>query len=118
MTNGKKCAVFLSFSYGRIIGLIYALLASFSLDSPANYVVGLTKLFQQAQLLDEHTKALLASPPSPLYSSLSLDIRQALEIKLKRSSEFFASVVLTFVVRDLSQLLDKYVKKGEKWLAE
>jgi hypothetical protein len=53
-----------------------------------------------------------------LYSALPLDIRQALELRLKRSSEFFASVVLTFVVRDLSQLLDKYVKKGEKWLAE
>ncbi|KAF8587370.1 hypothetical protein K439DRAFT_1407789 [Ramaria rubella] len=89
-----------------------------NLDSPASYVLGLTKLFQQAQLLDEHTKALVVSPPSPLYSSLSPDLRQPLELKLKRSSEFFASVVLTFVVRDLSQLLDKYVKKGEKWLAE
>jgi len=91
---------------------------SSSLDSPASYVTGLTKVFQQAQVLDEHTKALLSSPSSPLYASLSSDIRQVLEIKFKRSSEFFASVVLTFVVRDLSQLLDKYVKKGEKWLAE
>jgi hypothetical protein len=89
-----------------------------SLDSPASYVFGLTRLFQQAQLLDEHTKALNASPASPLYASLPADLRQVLELKLKRSSEFFASVVLTFVVRDLSQLLDKYVKKGEKWLAE
>ena len=89
-----------------------------SLDSPATYVSGLTRLFLLAQLLDEHTRALVASPPSPLYGSLPLDIRQALELRLKRSSEFFASVVLTFVVRDLSQLLDKYVKKGEKWLAE
>jgi len=47
-----------------------------------------------------------------------MDIRAAAEIKLKRSSEFFASVVLTFVIRDLSQLLDKYAKKCEKWLAE
>ena len=46
------------------------------------------------------------------------DIRGAVEMKLRRSSEFFASVVLTFVVRDLSQLLDKYAKKCEKWLAE
>jgi hypothetical protein len=41
-----------------------------------------------------------------------------MEMKLKRCSEFFASVVLTFVIRDLSQLLDKYAKKCEKWLAE
>ncbi|KAF8527838.1 hypothetical protein BU17DRAFT_38799 [Hysterangium stoloniferum] len=89
-----------------------------NLDSPASYVAGLTKLFQQAQILDDHTKAFLASPPSPLYIGLPMDLRQLLELRLKRSSEFFASVVLTFVVRDLSQLLDKYVKKGEKWLAE
>ncbi|KIJ45477.1 hypothetical protein M422DRAFT_59700 [Sphaerobolus stellatus SS14] len=89
-----------------------------NLDSPASYVAGLMKVFHQAQILDEHTKALLTPPTAPLYTSLSADIRQALEIRLKRSSEFFASVVLTFVVRDLSQLLDKYVKKGEKWLAE
>jgi len=42
---------------------------------------------------------------------------QALELKLKCSSKFFASV-LTFVVRNLLQLLDKYVKKGEKWPAK
>lgn len=47
-----------------------------------------------------------------------MDIRHSAELKLKRFSEFFASVVLTFVVRDLSQLLDKYVKKCEKWLVE
>jgi len=89
-----------------------------NLDSPASYVAGLTKLFQQAQILDDHTKALLSSPPLQLYIALPTDLRQILELRLKRSSEFFASVVLTFVVRDLSQLLDKYVKKGEKWLVE
>jgi len=47
-----------------------------------------------------------------------MDIRGSAEHKLKRFSEFFATVVLTFVIRDLSQLLDKYVKKCEKWLAE
>jgi len=47
-----------------------------------------------------------------------MDLRGSAEQKLKRFSEFFASVVLTFVIRDLSQLLDKYVKKCEKWLAE
>ena len=47
-----------------------------------------------------------------------MEQRTALEIKYKRISEFFASVVLTFVIRDLSLLLDKYAKKCEKWLAE
>lgn len=90
----------------------------FSLDSPAAYVSGLTKLFSLAQLLDEHTKALCSQPVAPAYGPFPADIRNSVEMKLKRSSEFFASVVLTFVIRDLSQLLDKYAKKCEKWLAE
>jgi hypothetical protein len=90
-----------------------------NLDSPAAYVAGLTRLFSHAQLLDEHTRALLSQQPiAPAYAALPPDIRAAVEVKLKRSSEFFASVVLTFVVRDLSQLVDKYAKKCEKWLAE
>jgi hypothetical protein len=91
---------------------------SCSLDSPAAYVQGLKKLFGFAQLLDEHTRAILSQPVAPAYSAFPMDIRGSAEHKLKRFSEFFASVVLTFVIRDLSQLLDKYVKKCEKWLAE
>jgi hypothetical protein len=89
-----------------------------SLDSPAAYVMGLTRLFLMAQLLDEHTKALCSQPVAPVYGALPTDIRTSVEMKLRRYSEFFASVVLTFVIRDLSQLLDKYAKKCEKWLAE
>jgi hypothetical protein len=57
-------------------------------------------------------------PIAPTYAAFPLDLRAAAEVKLKRVSEFFASVVLTFVIRDLAQLLDKYAKKCEKWLAE
>lgn len=89
-----------------------------SLDSPAAYVLGLSRLFSHAQLLDEHTRALSTQPASAAYAAFPSDVRIAAEAKLRRSSEFFASVVLTFVVRDLSQLLDKYAKKCEKWLAE
>ncbi|KIM84602.1 hypothetical protein PILCRDRAFT_389561 [Piloderma croceum F 1598] len=89
-----------------------------NLDSPAAYVMGLTRLFSMAQLLDDHTKALCLQPVAPVYNTLPTDIRTSVEMKLRRSSEFFATVVLTFVIRDLSQLLDKYAKKCEKWLAE
>lgn len=68
--------------------------------------------------LDEHLKAMTNSLNPTPYSTLAPDIRNQLEARLKRSSEFFASVVLTFVIRDLSLLLDKYARKGEKWLAE
>ena len=88
------------------------------MDSPATYVQGLAKLFSQAQVLDEHTKAVSSQSLSPLYAAFPADVRNVLEIKLRRSSEFFAKVVLTFVIRDMALLLDKYVKKCEKWLAE
>ncbi|THH31990.1 hypothetical protein EUX98_g2190 [Antrodiella citrinella] len=89
-----------------------------SLDSPATYVQGLSKLFAQAQILDEHTKAMLEQPVAPLYASFPVNLQLALETKLKHASEFFAKVVLTFVISDMALLLDKYVKKCEKWLAE
>ncbi|KAH9968715.1 hypothetical protein BC827DRAFT_1121417 [Russula dissimulans] len=89
-----------------------------NLDSPASYVQGLSRLFAQAQLLDEHSRAMSMQPIAPAYASLTPELRSAIESKLRRSSEFFATVVLTFVVRDMAQLLDKYVKKCEKWLAE
>jgi hypothetical protein len=87
------------------------------LDSPASYVGGLARLFQQAQVLDEHSEA-LASPNATLYLNVPAESRSALEVRLKQSSEFFATVILTFVIRDLSLLLDKYAKKGGQWLSE
>ncbi|KAH7924894.1 hypothetical protein BV22DRAFT_1090141 [Leucogyrophana mollusca] len=89
-----------------------------TLDSPAAYVAGLGRLFSHAQLIDEHTKALLSQPVAPIYAAFPSDVRAAAEVKLKRASEFFASVVLTFVIRDLAQLLDKFAKQREKWLGE
>ncbi|KAI0757168.1 hypothetical protein C8Q80DRAFT_1090537 [Daedaleopsis nitida] len=89
-----------------------------NLDSPALYVQGLSRLFQVAQILDEHTKAASPAALAPLYTAFPPDIRAALDTKLRHASEFFAKVVLTFVIRDMALLLDKYVKKCEKWLAE
>ncbi|KAG6868325.1 hypothetical protein C0993_004934 [Termitomyces sp. T159_Od127] len=87
-------------------------------DSPFNYVRNLERLFQHTQLLDEHTKAILTQPTVPAYAAFPPELRTSTEQRLKRASEFFSSVVLTFVIRDLSQLLDKYAKQCEKWLAE
>ncbi|KAH7915335.1 hypothetical protein BJ138DRAFT_1122704 [Hygrophoropsis aurantiaca] len=89
-----------------------------TLDSPAAYVAGLGRLFSHAQLIDEHTKALLSQPVAPIYAAFPPDVRSSAEVKLKRASEFFASVVLTFVIQDLAQLLDKFAKQREKWLGE
>ncbi|KAG8901205.1 hypothetical protein FRB99_005479 [Tulasnella sp. 403] len=87
-----------------------------NLDSPTDYVQGLAHLFSDVQLFDEHHKLLAASAGS--YGLIPLDIRSQIEARLKRSSEFFATVVIDFVIRDLGQLLDKYAKKGEKWMEE
>ena len=88
------------------------------MDSPALYVQGLSKLFLAAQILDEHTRAAAPTAGAPLYAAFPPDVRTALDHKLRHASEFFAKVVLTFVIRDMALLLDKYVKKCEKWLAE
>jgi hypothetical protein len=112
LTNNKKSVM------NSCIQSEHMLTGSYSLDSPTAYVSGLQRLFSSAQLLDEHNKALCSVPVAPVYAAFPAEMRNAAELKLKRASEFFASVVLTFVIRDLSQLLDKYVKKCEKWLAE
>lgn len=65
---------------------------------------------------DEHHR--LLSSPGGCYGVLPPDTRAQIETRLKRTSEFFVSVVLVFVIRDLGQLLDKYAKKGERWMEE
>jgi len=67
-------------------------------------------------LTDEHLRLLISSSGS--YANIPYDVRSQIEARLKRSSEFFVAVVLDFVIRDLGQLLDKYAKKGEKWMEE
>ncbi|KAI0702486.1 hypothetical protein BC835DRAFT_1411039 [Cytidiella melzeri] len=113
----KKSSGFTALS-GKLTRQFDKLTNAKNLDSPAVYVQVLSKLFNQAQILDEHTKAVAMQPMAPLYMAFPTESRIALEIKLRRASEFFAKVILTFVIRDMALLLDKYVKKCEKWLAE
>ncbi|EJU01105.1 hypothetical protein DACRYDRAFT_80582 [Dacryopinax primogenitus] len=95
-----------------------------NLDSPAAYVQSLTKVFQAAPVIENHLRALLtpnapsSSGPLPQYDHLSPSQRAALDRRLRISSEFFATAVVPFVVRDLGLLMEKYLKKGEKWLME
>lgn len=89
-----------------------------SIDSPVAYIHNLKRLFRSAQLLDEHTKAVQAQPVAQAYAAFPHDVKSSTEQKLKRASDFFASVVLTFVIRDLAFLLDRYVRKCEKLIEE
>jgi len=85
-------------------------------DSPMAYANLLTKLFEHVQLLDEHSRASQMSPQPPAYASLPQDIRNRIDMSLKNVSELFAKVVLTFVFRDLSLMLDKYHKTCDRWI--
>ena len=76
----------------------------------------LIKFFGQAQVLDEHTKALISNPIGAAYAKLPPGVRTRMEMSLKNISELFARVVLTFVFQDLSVLLVKYGKTCNQWL--
>jgi hypothetical protein len=66
---------------------------------------------------DKHIQA-LHDPNHPRYLPVSGSVRKQIEMRLHAASDFFATVVLTFVVRDLGLLMDKFVKKTERWLEE
>ncbi|CCA70979.1 hypothetical protein PIIN_04912 [Serendipita indica DSM 11827] len=85
-------------------------------DSPIAHANLLTRFLTQVQLLDEHTRALHTSPQPPCYNSLPQDVRSRIEVALSDISELFAKVVLTFVFRDLSVMLDKYHKTCDRWI--
>ncbi|KAG8885667.1 hypothetical protein FRB97_000110 [Tulasnella sp. 331] len=87
-----------------------------NLDSPTVYVQNLVNLFTAAQIFDEHHRLLALA--SGCYAITPPDSRTQIEHRLKRTSDFFVSVVLVFVIRDLGQLMDKFAKKGERWMEE
>jgi hypothetical protein len=80
------------------------------------YASLLTKLFGLVQILDEHSRASQISPQPPAYASLPQDVRNRIDTSLKSISELFSKVVLTFVFRDLSLMLDKYHKTCDRWI--
>ncbi|KAG8763789.1 hypothetical protein FRC11_012365 [Ceratobasidium sp. 423] len=88
-----------------------------SVDSPTNYAELLKRLFAGAELFDKHIQA-LQDRNHPMYLPVSSNVRKQIDARLQHSSEFFATVILTFVVRDLGLLMDKFVKKTERWLEE
>lgn len=96
------------------------------LDTPATYVEGLSRLFVKAQVLGDHLSTLyrskmggqdFSSPTTKevdwdrinvdIYATLPAELKSNIEFKLKRSSDFFANVILRFVLRDVAILMDK-----------
>jgi len=89
-----------------------------SVDSPVLYVENLQRVFTHAQILDHHLSMISGDVvPSP-YPNLDSDLRLQIEQRLRRSSDFFASVICRFVMRDISLLIDKHVKRAGLWCIE
>ena len=92
------------------------------IDTPANYVDGLSRLFIKAQTIGEHLRTLdrskreVESPTrdsewenisAEIYATLPAELKRSIELKLKKASDFFNSVILRFVLRDVAILVDK-----------
>ncbi|KAH8919380.1 hypothetical protein BT69DRAFT_1224211 [Atractiella rhizophila] len=88
-----------------------------SLDSPSVYVEALSRVLLHGQIIDRHIACLIGEQPST-YPSIGRIEKQRIEMRLKRSSEFFGQVLCRFLVHDIGLLVDKYVKKGGSWCAE
>lgn len=83
-----------------------------TLDSPTAYVDGLARMFAKASTLGYHLTTLFKSHHASTtktegYATLSDEIRNAIEFKLRKASDFFSDVVLRFVLRDVAILMDK-----------
>ncbi|CAO1630779.1 unnamed protein product [Parajaminaea phylloscopi] len=107
-------------------------------SSGATYVEALSRCLGRAQVLEKHLLALsmaaqrrgnvklttYAGAPEvgedcvEAHSSIPAEVRKVIEAKLKRASEFYASVILRCTLRDLSVLLDKSVKRGGAIIAD
>lgn len=79
-----------------------------SSDSPGSYVDAISKVCAAAQFLDAHLALLLGeSHPSP-YAVLDLDVQTHIQQRLRRTSDFFARDICSFILRDVGLLLDKH----------
>ncbi|KAK4701592.1 hypothetical protein P7C70_g4638, partial [Phenoliferia sp. Uapishka_3] len=85
-----------------------------SLDSPATYIEGITRVFRLAQCIDIHLAALASEDYG--YETLGKNEKQRIEKGLRRASDFFGQVICQFILRDLGIFLDKYVKRGGAWV--
>lgn len=89
--------------------------ANSSLDSPTAYVDALNKLCQSSQTLgklvlcdeltsDQHLLSFTGTK-TPAYAELPSSASNHIELRLRRSSEFFGALIVPFVVEDLKTLL-------------
>lgn len=109
-------------------------------DQPASaYFDSLVRCLDRAQVLEMHLVALLRSKRSPgspafdvadigtvkvhtsaveAYAELPNEVRKIIEGKLRRTSDFYANVIVRFTLRDLSMFVDKAVKRAGATMLE
>ncbi|ORY07493.1 hypothetical protein K493DRAFT_403718 [Basidiobolus meristosporus CBS 931.73] len=80
------------------------------IDDVSLYIDVLIKLFQTCQVVDRWIRQFHQMPPGEL-QSLVLS-------RLIRVSEFMNNVVCAFVMRDLTVLMAKYLKRCKEWLID
>ncbi|ORX78177.1 hypothetical protein K493DRAFT_412385 [Basidiobolus meristosporus CBS 931.73] len=80
------------------------------IDDVSLYIDVLIKLFQTCQILDHWIKQFHAMP--------SGEPRAQVLSRLVRISEFMNNVICAFVMRDLTVLMAKYMKRCKEWLTD
>ena len=58
--------------------------------------------------IDHHLYLLSGDAGISPYSTLGPDVRHNIEQRLRRTSDFFGSVICQFVMRDIGLLIDKH----------
>lgn len=82
-----------------------------SMGANANYMASLARLFDAAQILDSIARQV--EDPGLKCSSKT---HVGLELCVRNASEFFAFFVVRWVVADVGNLIDKFVKRGGEWV--
>ncbi|KAK9325006.1 hypothetical protein V1517DRAFT_315740 [Lipomyces orientalis] len=74
-----------------------------------SYLRVLVVLFERAQLI-EQVPVLISADKLPT------DTQARVDKAVRRASEFFGRVICKFVLADIADLMDKYVRKGSRWM--
>lgn len=82
-----------------------------AMGANANYMAALARLFDAVQILDSIARQV--EDPGLKCSSQT---HVGLELCVRNASEFFAFFVVRWVVADVGNLVDKFVKRGGEWV--
>ncbi|KAK9257649.1 hypothetical protein V1519DRAFT_394268 [Lipomyces tetrasporus] len=74
-----------------------------------SYLRVLVVLFDRAQLIEQIPVLISAD-------KLPIDTQARVDKAVRRASEFFGRVICKFVLADIADLMDKYIRKGSRWM--